>query len=377
MNIVIVIPTYNEAENIKRLIPSLFSTINEIKNHKIDVLVVDDSSPDGTGAEVLKLSKEFPNLHLLSKEKKEGLGAAYIYAFKRAMSDYNAEVIVEMDADLQHDPKDVRKLVTEIDNGFDYVVGSRFIKGGSIPDNWALYRKILSWGGNIFSKIVLWVFDVNDFTSGFCAFRVKGFFEKIDLDTLLSKGFAYKIDLMYKMHKLGAKTIEIPIIFGLRDRGDSKMEKNNLVDSLMVVIKIRARESKSFLRFLVVGIAGLFTDMGLFNILRLGLLTSRYASAFSGFIAIFVTYTLNNNWSFSERKISTLSKTLKSLVIYYIFSYIPVVFRSWLIGFSVRIFGDSFLVANSAFFVGVVVGLVWNFTVYSKIIWRINKRSQL
>jgi len=384
MNIVIVIPTYNEVENIKLLVPVLFEKIKNIsgenknisgenKNisgHEFYVLVVDGNSPDGTSQEVTKMISSYPNLHLLLEQEKAGLGAAYAYGFKFAMKELKADVIVEMDADFQHDPKDVERLIAEIDSGYDYVIGSRYIEGGSIPQEWNIFRKLQSFGGNIFSKIVLGIFNVKDFTSGFKASRVKGFVDKLDLDSILSKGFAYKIDLLFRMHRLGAKIKEVPIAFGLRDAGKSKMEGNNIIDSMRVVLTLRARESQNFLKFIVVGFLGLFTDTGLFTVLRLLLLPSNYSSAVSGLIAMTVTYILNNAWSFKERRITSVKQTLKSIVIYYVMSYVPILFRSWLITVAEKQFGKGFLVAYTTFFIGVVIGLVWNFTVYSRIIWR-------
>jgi len=374
MKIIVIIPTYNEVDNITRLIPALAEEFKKMPQHEFGILVVDDSSPDGTADAVNKMSLEYPFVHLLLQKEKKGLGVAYTNAFKKAMNELDAEVLIEMDADFQHDPADVLRMVQEIDNGADYVIGSRFTKGGSIPQNWALYRKLLSVGGNLFSKAVLGIFSVNDFTTGFKASRVHGFVDKIDLDDVLSQGFAYKMDLLHKMYKAGAKIREIPIVFGMRDRGDSKMERNNPIESLKVVLTISVRENKSFIKFLAVWFLGLFTDLGLFNLLRITLLSSQHASATAGFFAMVVTFTFNNLWSFGDRRITSVSKTIKSFVVYGLFSYMPIIFRSWLVKTSIATFGDTFLVANTAFMVGVMIGLVWNFTIYSKIIWK-NKKA--
>ena len=369
MRVVVVIPTYNEVDNITRLIPILAEEFKKMPRHDFKVLVVDDNSPDGTAEAVKKMTSEYPFLSLLLQESKKGLGVAYVNAFKKAMNEMGAEVLVEMDADFQHDPEAVIRFIAEIDKGYDYVIGSRFTRGGSIPENWAFYRKLLSIGGNLFSRLVLGIFNVNDFTSGFKASRVHGFVDHLDLDRVLSGGFAYKIDLLFQMHKLGAKIKEVPIVFGLRDRGDSKMERNNLIDSLKVVLTIRVKESQSFIKFMVVGFAGLFTDLGIFNLLRLVIL-SQYASAASGLVAMTVTFAFNNLWSFGDRKITKPAIIIKSFAVYGVFSYIPIIFRSWLVKQAVSWFGNSWSVANASFFVGVVVGLVWNFTVYSRIIWK-------
>lgn len=369
MKIIVVIPTYNEVQNIGKLIPILIDEFKKIPQHECIILVVDGNSPDGTGKIVTDFSKNYSFVHLLLEKEKKGLGGAYIEAFKYAITNFDADVLIEMDADFQHDPKDVVKLVEKIDEGYDYVIGSRFAKKGSLPEEWEFYRKFLSFGGSLFSKFVLWIFNINDFTSGFKASRVKGFVDKIDLDSIRSRGFAYKIDLLYKMYKAGAKFIEVPIKFGLRDRGDSKMEKNNFFDSLRVVLSIRISENLSFFKFATVGVVGVISDTSLFNIFRLTF-AGNIASLLSGFISMTITFILNNNWSFGENKLSSKKDFLKSAPIYYISSAIPIVFRSWLISYANTTFGNTFIVSNLAFVLGILVGLIWNFTVYSRIIWK-------
>ncbi len=370
MKIVIVIPTYNESQNIGRLIPLLIDQFQKFPQHNFDVLVVDGNSPDGTGQVVKDLATRFKNIHLLLEEKKAGLGAAYIFGFSYALRQFDAEAIVEMDADLQHSPEDFSKMLIEFDKGADYVLGSRYIQGGSIPKEWAFYRKFLSIGGNIFTRIVLGIFNVSDFTTGFKISRVRGFLDKIDLTAINSSGFAYKMDLLFKMHKLGAKIKEVPITFGLRDRGDSKMEKDNAIDSLKVVLGIRLKESQSLIKFLLVGIAGLVTDGTTFNVLRLTMAGSKNAAFIAGLIGMTTTFLLNNYWSFGDRKLAGLTKKLTSFVVYFASSSIPIVFRSWLVGVFTHSFGDTFIVSNIAFFLGITFGLVWNYLVYSRLIWK-------
>ncbi|HPD73725.1 MAG TPA: glycosyltransferase family 2 protein [bacterium] len=372
MKIVVVIPTYNESKNIGRLIEALNVEFKKIPSHEFHLLVVEGNSPDGTADVVKEQMKKYDFVHLLMEEKKAGLGAAYVYGFKYAMKELGADVLVEMDADFQHDPKELVDLIKGIDDGYDYIIGSRFTKGGSIPESWELKRKLFSKGGNTLSKIILGIRGVNDFTTGYKVSRVKGFADSIDLDNILSRGFAYKLDLLYKMHKAGAKIKEVPITFGLRDEGASKMEKNNLKDSLRVVTTLRLKDpdTQKFLKFCAVGFAGLFVDSALFNILRLSIRNSKTASLVSGFIAMLTTFTLNNFWSFKNNKIEGNSKKIQGFIIYILSSYVPIVFRSQLIKFSVSRFGDTFWVSNITFFIGIVVGLIWNYLVYSKIIWK-------
>lgn len=369
MKIVVVIPTYNEKDNVEKLIPVL-DEVFKSSDYNFDVLFVDGNSPDGTADVVKELAKKYKFVNIILEKKKAGLGAAYTYGFEYAMEKMKADIIVEMDADFQHDPADLPRLVKPIvEDGYDYVIGSRFTKGGSIPKDWAFKRKFLSVGGNIFTKIVLGVFNVNDFTTGFKASRVKGFVDKLPLSKILSAGFAYKIDLLFKTHRLGAKIKEIPIAFGLRDRGDSKMESNNALDSLKVVIMLRVNENKSFFKFVIVGFTGLFVDTTIFNILRL-FINSSFSAFLSGTFGMLTTFYLNNHWSFGDRKLKGHKEHIKGVIMYFASSYIPIIIRSKLVHWAAISFGDTFIVNNIAFFIGIAFGLVWNFTVYSKIIWK-------
>ncbi len=368
-------PTYNEESNIGQMIKAVSDVVSGDKNNEYTLLVVDGNSTDKTQSIVKENITKYKFVELLPEVQKSGLGGAYVYGFRHAMNDLQADVVIEMDADFQHDPKDILRLVGEITNGYDYVIGSRFVKGGSIPKEWNIRRKFWSFGGNLFSKAVLGIYSVNDFTSGFKATRVKGFVDKIDLDSVLSKGFAYKIDLLYKTFKLGAKIKEVPISFGVRDRGDSKMEKNNASDSMKVVVMLRYNQNKNLFKFLIVGFVGLFVDTGLFNLLRLTSLGSGMAPIVSGFVAMLTTFILNNYWSFTERKIEGLNKKIIGFLVYAISSMIPIFVRSQIVHVATSAMGDTFLVSNTAFFIGIVFGLVWNFTVYSKIIWRKGKNA--
>lgn len=370
MKIAIVIPTYNESENIARLIDVLGEEFAKDPKNTYKMLIVDGNSPDGTAKIIQEKASTRSYVKLLLEPAKRGLGAAYMFGFKDALENEHADVVVEMDADFQHDPKDITRFVAEIEKGADYVIGSRFIAGGSIPKDWALYRKALSVGGSLFSKLVLGIYTVNDFTSGYRATRVKGFLDTLDLTSVLSGGFAYKIDLLFKMYKLGAKIKEIPITFGLRDKGDSKMERNNFADSLRVVLTIRYNENKSFFKFVLVGFTGLFIDTLLFNVIRLTPLGSKTAPIISGLIAMLATFALNNMWSFSDRKIASTKTRIISLVVYILSSLVPIMVRSKLVYIAVHYVADTFVVSNAAFFIGITFGLVWNFTIYSKIIWR-------
>lgn len=370
MKVVIVIPTYNEGETIGTLLPMLQSEFALIPNHNCHVLVVDGNSTDRTQEIVNGFSNEHPNVHLMVETEKSGLGAAYIKGFRKAMRDMAADVVMEMDGDLQHDPKDVKRFLKEIDNGFDYIIGSRYVEGGSIPKEWAFYRKFLSWGGSLFSRVVLGVWNVKDFTTGFKATRVKGFLDKLDLDNIMSKGFAYKIDLLYKTYKLGAKIKEIPIDFALRDKGKSKMETNNPTESLKVVLAIRFRENSSFFKFLVSGVIGMIVDFSFANLLKFAGIQSGFAASLAALIAMVTTFTINNNWSFKSKAVRGFGDTTKTLLIYILSSSVPIVLRFFIVEVSLGSLGDNFIIYNLALLISVTIGIVWNYFIYSRVIWK-------
>lgn len=373
MRVTIIIPTYNESENLKKLIPILDSEFAKVPQHTFTILVVDGNSPDGTSQTVLDLSQTYSYLMLLREKEKAGLGAAYIYAFKHVLAEIPSDVVLEMDGDLQHNPREVLSLLNKIDEGFDYVIGSRFVKGGSIPAEWGLHRKFLSVGGNLFTQLLLGTRNIHDYTSGFRATRTT-LLSKMNLDEILSKGFAYKMDLLYQANKLGAKIAEVPIHFGMREGGESKMERNNMLDSLRVVITIKIKNSKHFFKFLITGFAGLFTDTSIFNILRL-VIKSSYSAAVAGSIAMVVTYLINNFWSFKHNKKESKLLLIRDFPVYAAFSYVPIIVRTYLVGAAEARFGQTFVVDNIAFFIGIAFGLVWNYTIYSRLIWRKSKKA--
>jgi dolichol-phosphate mannosyltransferase len=242
--IAIIIPTYNEAVNIGRLIDQLCQKyFPRIVHVDLRIIVVDDNSPDGTGDIVRGKIKQFPIVYLLPSERK-GLGAAYVRGMKFAMNNLNADAVIEMDADFQHHPKYVEEFVSAFLNGADYVIGSRFVPGGSIPSDWVWYRKVISRIGNRFSTKVLNLDHVHDLTTGFRLTRVKGVLDKIDLNNLIAlKWFAFKVDLSYQTIHLSGHTVELPIDFLGRSNEKSKFKLLEIIFTFKVVVTLRIRKS--------------------------------------------------------------------------------------------------------------------------------------
>lgn len=369
MKIVLVIPTYNERENIQILIPALAERFLRFPEYHFDILVVDGNSQDGTSDAVKELNKKFPNIHLIEEKSKSGLGSAYLKGFTEAMYKLKADYVVEMDADLQHNPDDFVKLISEIKNEYDLIIGSRYVKGGSVPSEWALQRKLISYFGSLFARILLRIPKVKDFTSGFKVTKVKGVLDKVDFSKIKSKGFAYKMDFIIIFSDMKVKIKEVPISFGLRDRGTSKMEKKNFRESLNLVINYFKERNKNFIKFVIVGFGGLFTDLLIFNISNI-FVRSATASIISGSVAMLFTFSMNNFWSFRDREKIILRMLLPTFLFYVSSSYVPILLRSYLIHSLEIAYGESLLVSNFGMLMGICFGIVWNFTVYSKIIWK-------
>src|SRR3989344_36241 len=236
MKIVVIIPTYNEAGIIALLLSALQKEVEKIFHHQFQILVVDANSPYGTAEVVRKLKKIHANIELLIEPRRRGLGAAYLAGMEHAIKRMGADAIVEFDGDFQHDPKDMKKLIHEFDKGYDYVIGSRYVPGGSIPKEWGWYQRFLSKYGSLFIRWMLGL-PTRDNTSGFKLSRVKNFAERLSLaeEKILSRFHAYKIHLLFEMLALGAKVVEVPITFLERKDGSSKSTWTDILESLKVV----------------------------------------------------------------------------------------------------------------------------------------------
>ncbi|MGY8787692.1 MAG: polyprenol monophosphomannose synthase [Fidelibacterota bacterium] len=229
MKTLIISPTYNESKNIKSLVEQVLGP-----NPNFDLLVVDDNSPDGTAAKVRDLQKMYPTLYLEERPGKMGLGTAYIFGFKWALkNDY--EAIVQMDADLSHDPKDVPILVGQLAEN-DLVIGSRYINGVSVV-NWPISRLILSYGANMYSQIVTGM-PINDGTGGFKAWR-SSLLKQIDFNKIRSQGYSFQIEMNFRAWRKDARIKEEPIIFHDRTIGESKMSKSIMYEAIWMVWRLR------------------------------------------------------------------------------------------------------------------------------------------
>jgi len=235
----VITPVYNEEQSIKELSERVSGIRTTCSEHLIQWVLIDSLSSDNTEIEIKKVARDRSWIHFIQQGEKSGLGSAYALGMTTAIRDYSADFILEMDGDLQHRPEDIPKFLAKIEKGYDYVIGSRFITEGSIPSEWGVDRTFLSKGGNLLARAILWQWKLHDLTSGFKLSRVKGFLDQFDFSKLYSKRHAYKIHLLAYMLQQGAKVCEVPITFEERSEGESKLVKNDILDTLKVLAKIR------------------------------------------------------------------------------------------------------------------------------------------
>lgn len=230
MKSIVILPTYNERENIAKIVPEILA-----QDKNLHILVTDDNSPDNTGKLADKLAKKNKNrVFILHRTKKEGLGKAYIAGFNWAL-DKGYNVIIQMDADFSHNPKYLKEFLEYIKK-YDLVIGSRYVTGGGTK-GWGTARKILSRGGSLYAKIILGM-PLNDLTGGFKCWRAD-LLKKINLAKITSNGYSFQIEMNYRAHNSGAKIKEVPIIFADRNVGKSKMNKSIVFEAFFKVWKLR------------------------------------------------------------------------------------------------------------------------------------------
>ena len=222
------LPTYNERENLEAMVRAL-------EPLGVRVLVVDDNSPDGTGEIADRLAGELDFVSVLHREQKEGLGPAYLAGFRHVLVE-GAEYVLEMDCDFSHDPADVPRLLAACEAGADLALGSRYVPGGGTA-NWGLGRRIVSWGGSFYARVLLGV-RIRDLTGGFKCYR-RRVLEAIDLDAIESKGYAFQIETTYRTVRRGFRVVEVPIRFADRTEGHSKMSHGIFLEAVAKVPALR------------------------------------------------------------------------------------------------------------------------------------------
>jgi dolichol-phosphate mannosyltransferase len=233
-SVLVIVPTYNERENLPQIVKAVHEHLAEA-----DILVVDDNSPDGTGALADELAGQDRQLHVLHRAGKQGLGTAYIAGFRWALErDY--QFIFEMDADFSHDPRYLPELLHVARTGADLALGSRYVGGGGTI-NWGVARQLISKGGSLYARTILGI-PIRDLTGGFKCFR-RRVLEALDLSTVSAQGYGFQIEMTYRAVKHGFRVVEVPIVFVDRRVGQSKMSRKIFLEALTLVWKLRLQEA--------------------------------------------------------------------------------------------------------------------------------------
>jgi dolichol-phosphate mannosyltransferase len=385
-------PAYNEADNIKLMVAELFDKVfPEIKGADMHLLVVDDFSPDGTGDIVKKFQSKYKNLHLLQKQK-EGLGWAYIKGFQYAVGELKADAVMEMDADFQHPPKFVIPMVEAYLNGADYCIGSRYIKGGSVPKEWALSRKAVSFFGNLFIRLVLLKPGIHDLTTGFRLTKVKGVLDKIDLNKLMEPTrFAYKVDLLYQSIKNSKKVVEVPLEFAARTMETSKFNPKEMISTFKVAIILGIKDKIRIIKFGTVGFVGYLVNAFSLEFFSKSAIAfwvanvfiaskgtfasilsepSAWAAIIATEMAIISNFTFNNLWTFSEVRITKPLQVVLKFLQFNLSSMGALVIQFLVIGGAVVVFGDTRLVRQVGLLFALQMVMVFNYSMYNLFIWK-------
>jgi len=353
MKLLIIIPTYNEIDNIIKIIKSIFENIP----NDAAILIVDDNSPDGTAQAAEKISAEYPDrLYILNRPGKQGLAAAYLAGFSWGWDKW--DVFLEIDADFSHDPKYIPAILEQIQI-YDVIICSRNIKGGGV-EGWTITRNLISKGGSLYSRFVLGC-PIHDLTGGFNMWR-KSALEKINLSSIISKGYSFQIEMKYKAYRAGCSIKEIPIIFTDRKHGKSKMSKKIFIEALFNIWKIRNTDKPGlaeFFKFAVTGGLGTITNLVIFFLFADFLdFNEIHVSIGCFLIAATQNYFINHLWSF-RRTIKNKSLSIKKWSLFIGASLLGLLINIIVMKLLLIYFDLPFKFIAQAF--GIAAGMIVNF----------------
>lgn len=370
--VVICLAALNEGSNVKEMIQVLTKEEFPKIDAEMVVLVIDNHSTDGMTEIVQDLAKINKNVHII-QQKNKGLGWAYVTGFQYAISELKADAVLEMDCDFQHPPRFVKPMVEEFLNGADYCIGSRYIKGGSIPKEWSFPRKFVSYFGNLFIRLVLLKPSIHDLTTGFRLTRIKNVLDQIDLPNLMELNrFAFKVDLMYQCLKNSKKTVEVPLEFATREKDVSKFNVKEMISTFKVAIILGIKDKIKIIKFGIVGFTGFIVNYIALRLLRNYGLTETLSWAFSTELAIVNNFIFNNIWTFKEQEIKGLKQTVYKFLQFNLTSAGAIVIQSIAGPIGVKLVGVQYDALVLAFVVLFLV-LPYNFTMYNLVIWRKKK----
>lgn len=391
--IFVVIPTYNESENIVKTISAILKVFDTIKNYNMNILVVDANSPDKTYDLVVDNFKN-KNVFALKEKSKRGIGYAYNYSMDKAFNEYNADAVITFDADLSHDHNKIPIFIKEFDKGANIVVGTRYKEGGGIPDEWGWHRKMLSIIGNKLVSLIFWEYNLSDYTSGFKLLSKK-LYSEIKNKIKKQNGYTFSISGSLESLKLGYDIVEVPYHFKERVHGKSKIGIEYIFNGLYyilhsrAVLLLRSRFGKVIIAGGLGGVTQILTYTFIFKYLfeELNILSQPYiydlgpghfyprllvAQAFSIECGVFMSFYVNNSWAFAEKRLSGFMFFRR-----YAKNHLVVAGAIIIQLFIVQTL--SYMFGRGAFYdiiyqiLGILVGLIWNFYFYKRIIWKVSK----
>ncbi len=367
--VVILLPTYNEKEIIETTIGEVIKYISKITDFNICVLIVDSVSPDGTGKIVEEISKKDNRVELLSV-KERGLGLGLVKGYEYAFNKLGAEIVLQMDADLQHNPADIPKLLAPFNKDYDFVQGSRFIKGGG--NNLEPHRRFLSWAANLTARILFGALGIHEFTTSFRAFR-KRVWQKIDFSRVPHRGksFIFQPAFLQAVLQQNIKIIEVPIIFTDRRKGYSKMDMVQYsYELLRYGLKIRTKMHAKFIKFCIVGTSGALIQSIIYGLFK-EIIHPSGAIMIGAELAIINGFIWNNRWTYRDRQI--IGNKMGKFIQYNVGSLGSLVIQGATVGIGIAMFGRSQLTDWFFACLGIGIGLIWNFVFYSKVVWKKNQ----
>jgi dolichol-phosphate mannosyltransferase len=385
--VVIIVPTYNEAGNIEKLVDYLYNKIFVTIPQKYDmhVLVVDDSSPDGTSQLIKKLVESNSKLHLLVNKKKAGLGNAYTKGMEFALEKLHADIVFEFDADFSHDPEKIPIMLARLEKNYDMVLGSRYIKGGSIPDDWGFHRKFLSVFGNFVIRVILFNFSIKDWTTGYRAIRasvVRAVLPQLHHEKFM--GYTFQIGFLHAAVRGKFAIAEVPIDFIDRTHGNSKLGTEYIKNTMTYIIKVRIKEiyTSRLFRFVVVGVIGAVVQLGSLQLLR-QYFPYQLAYFISVELAVISNFIWSNLWTFSDAAIQLMEIPVKfvqfnitsfgSIVIQQTLAYFGETYIGLYTVFTLPLLGVEIDTGLLFAVLGILLGMTWNFVAYTRLIWKTKK----